>query len=94
VIPLLTTHVCLARDDGEVKEWHLDQLRALESFLSLEIRVHKGQHMRRTVDFLTSPGSAMLVHHDAATLARESELIHGWSLYSLKEEEGPTASSY
>jgi len=42
----------------------LPQVKKLASFKGLEIKVTTGCHLEKTVDFLTTPGCAMLVHKD------------------------------
>lgn len=53
----------------------LDKIEALPSFKSMEIKVHPGEKICQTVDFLTTPGSVMLVHSDPEVLARDVQFV-------------------
>ena len=60
----------------------LDAVRALPSYKSMELKAAPGDALVPTVDFLSTPGSVMLVHRDLAQVVKDYELIHTW------EEEG------
>lgn len=69
----------VAREEGVLKGYPLlDKVRALPSFKSLEIKCQPGQRLARTTDFLTTPGSVMLVHASRAQVERDYDQIHEW----------------
>ncbi|KAJ8599403.1 hypothetical protein CTAYLR_009705 [Chrysophaeum taylorii] len=54
----------------------LQSVRHLASFHAEEIKVAIGDDITKTVDFLSTPGSIMLVHNDADQLHRDVDFIH------------------
>jgi hypothetical protein len=82
----------VAREEGVLKAYPLlERVRGLPSFKSLEMKVQPGQRLSRTTDFLTTPGSVMLVHASAAQVAADYDAIHAWTeepgvFYELEEE--------
>ena len=54
----------------------LHLVRALQSYHSEEIKATIGEHIPLTVDFLTTPGSIMLVHSDKRQLPKDIDYIH------------------
>lgn len=69
----------------------LEEVRALQSYKSMEIKVLPGQDISLTVDFLSTPGSIMLVHPDLEVVVKDYDQIHRWEeegrFYELAEEE-------
>merc|ERR1719356_770401 len=66
----------VALADGVVKSTPgYDQIRALDSFVSLESGIKLGSKVERTIDIFTSAGSLILMHHDAETLANDLATI-------------------
>merc|ERR1711879_407586 len=57
-----------------------DQIKAMDSFVSLETGIAPGSKVERTVDIFTSVGSVILMHHDAATLAQDIATIRHMEL--------------
>jgi hypothetical protein len=88
----------VSREEGVLKAYPLlDRVRALPSFQSLEIKVQPGERLVKTLDFLTTPGSVMLVHESAAQVIADYDQIHAWSeqpglFYELEAPSGPTGS--
>merc|ERR1719356_1770382 len=52
-----------------------DQIKAMESFVSLETGIEAGTKVERTVDIFTSAGSVILMHHDAEILEKDMATI-------------------
>lgn len=68
------------RVEGELLSFeNLEEIRGLRSFKSIELKMKPGDRVRRTTDFLTSPGSVMLVHPDPAVVRADAEFIHDMS---------------
>jgi len=47
-----------------------------------------GDNLKKTVDMLSSPGSAILAHGDARVLERDYECIHEMDLFLVEEGGG------
>merc|ERR1719161_2640324 len=45
-----------------------DQIKAIDSFVSLETGIEAGTKVERSIDIFTSVGSVILMHHDAEIL--------------------------
>merc|ERR1712176_1566919 len=52
-----------------------DQIKAMDSFVSLETGIVPGSRVERTIDIFTSAGSVILMHHDAETLEKDIATI-------------------
>ena len=66
-------------EDGQLVGYPgLPKVEALASFHSVEIKTHPGAEMTRTIDFLTTPGSVMLVHADGAQVEADARQIEEW----------------
>merc|ERR1719401_2173209 len=52
-----------------------EQIKAMDSFVSLETGIVPGSKVERTIDIFTSAGSLILMHHDAETLANDIATI-------------------
>merc|ERR1712048_821541 len=52
-----------------------EQIKAMDSFVSLETGVMRGSKVERTVDIFTSVGSVILMHHDAEVLQHDIATI-------------------
>ena len=63
--PLLKVHGC-----------GLMEIASLPSFVSLHKNVNDGEEQVVTKDLLSSPGYAILIHHDGAQVAADSKRIH------------------
>jgi biotin carboxylase len=76
--------VCLvSRQEGTLAAYPmLEEVKALRSFVSSEIKVPVGSKLEKTVNFVTTPGSVMLVHEDGRVVEEDQATIHNW------EEEG------
>merc|ERR1711879_350137 len=62
--------------DGIVKSAPgYDQIKSMDSFVSLETGVELGTKVDRTVDIFSSVGSVILMHHDADILANDIATI-------------------
>ena len=65
-----------------------DLIRNLPSFLSEEYKLKEGEPIGLTVDFLTTPGSIMLMHSEAEQVEKDAAYIHeiskpGGGLYDI-----------
>jgi biotin carboxylase len=76
--------VCLvSRQQGTLAAYPmLEQVKNLRSFKSLEVKVPVGGKLEKTINFVTTPGSVMLVHADGRVVEEDQAQIHRW------EEEG------
>ena len=73
-------------EDGTLLGWPgLDQVKALASFHSLEIKAKVGERITKTVDFLTTPGSVMLVHAERAQVDADARGHHIAVISSCEE---------
>merc|ERR1712187_650553 len=52
-----------------------DQIRSMDSFVSLETGIESGTKVERTVDIFSSAGSVMLMHYDAEILEKDMATI-------------------
>merc|ERR1712178_364558 len=52
-----------------------DQIKAMDSFVSLETGIEAGTKVERTVDIFSSVGSVILMHHDAEILEKDMATI-------------------
>ncbi|UFR06934.1 ATP-grasp domain-containing protein [Streptomyces sp. Go40/10] len=67
---------------------YLQQLRTLESFHELRVAVAPGQRIRRTVDDLSYPAIAVLLHDSEETVLRDANTIRyldGPSFYDMTD---------
>ncbi|EWM27297.1 phosphoribosylglycinamide synthetase family protein [Nannochloropsis gaditana] len=93
--PPLKAHaaeVCLvSRKSGRLLRHFLTEHVAgntLPSLKSVELHVAVGDYLKKTVDMLSSPGSAILAHGDARVLERDYECIHEMDLFLVEEGGG------
>jgi hypothetical protein len=76
-------------EDGVVASFPgLEDVKNMPSFKKLMMNSHPGDTIRKTVDYFTTPGSAMLVHEDADILKKDYLAIRnlespGGGLYKL-----------
>ncbi|TFJ81609.1 hypothetical protein NSK_006860 [Nannochloropsis salina CCMP1776] len=89
--PPLKAHaaeVCLvSRKSGRLLRHFLTEHVAgntLPSLKSVEMHVEVGDYLKKTVDMLSSPGSAILAHGDARVLERDYECIHEMDLFLVE----------
>lgn len=65
-------------------------LRSMKSFSSLEVLVHKGDKLRKTIDLLTSPGAVQLIHDDPNILMNDYNTMHNLCInktfFKIKDE--------
>merc|ERR1712084_18879 len=52
-----------------------DQIKAMDSFVSLETGIEAGTKVERSIDIFTSAGSVILMHHDAEILEKDMATI-------------------
>merc|ERR1712187_490589 len=52
-----------------------DQIKAMDSFVSLETGIEVGSKVDRTVDIFSCAGSVILMHHDAEILEKDMATI-------------------
>merc|ERR1719356_1078206 len=52
-----------------------DQIKALDSFVSLETSIEAGTKVERSIDIFTSAGSVILMHHDSEILEKDMATI-------------------
>jgi len=81
----------VSREEGVLLAYPmLEEVRALQSYKSMEIKVLPGEEISLTIDFLSTPGSVMLVHADLDVVIRDYDQIHKWEeegrFYQLGEE--------
>lgn len=77
LLTLLMLSLCGCREEGLLQGYkNLDVVRGLRSFKSIELKTKAGEQLSCTKDFLTSPGSVMLVHSDPEVVRRDAEAIH------------------
>jgi len=76
--------VCLvSREEGMLAGYPLlPQVKNLKSYKSIEIKVPVGGKVEKTINFVTTPGSIMLVHDKGQVVEEDQATIHKW------EEEG------
>jgi len=73
----------VSRETGVLRAYpKLDDVRALRSYVSMEIKVTPGRRLQKTVDFVTTPGIIMLVHDDRRVVEEDRKTIERW------QEEG------
>ena len=61
---------------GQIKSLPgVDVIRALPSFVHMELHCQAGQFQDRTVDCFTRPGAVQLVHEDEAQVDQDYETI-------------------
>ena len=63
----------------------------MESFRHFEKKLKSGQRMVKTVDFVTTPGSIILIHSDRKQVEKDTERIHalcipGAGLYEVQKD--------
>lgn len=69
----------VSKQEGTLRAYPmLEKVKELASFNSMEIKVNPGEHLAITTDFLTTPGSIMLVHPSAKQVEEDYDLIHQW----------------
>lgn len=62
--------------DGTVESFaKFEEIRKLPSFIDLKLRVFVGSHLRRTVNYPSSPGLVFLAHEDRNVIARDYQRI-------------------
>lgn len=59
---------------------HLDEIRALPSFLSMELSNSIGDSIVRTTDIRTDSGYVLLVHDSDEALQRDFKAVTDWQL--------------
>ena len=77
--------VCLVNSfEGKLNGYPLlKEIEALESFVDAEMKMKVGENIPVTVDFITSPGSILLMHHNKDVVERDAEKIHFLELNGL-----------
>lgn len=83
------TEVCLVcYQDGQLMGYPgVERIKELPSFQSIELKNKPGDSVSKTVDFLTTPGSVMLVHEDGRQVEEDMAFIHELEkdgLYNIK----------
>merc|ERR1719230_1005058 len=70
-----------------------DQIKAMDSFVSLETTIEPGTAVERTVDIFSSVGSVILMHHDAEILEKDIEAIRQMEIDCKLFEFEPASQS-
>ena len=71
--------VLVSYEEGQLVAYPgLPLVEALPSFHSFEMKTKPGDALAPTVDFLTTPGSVMLVHADGAQVEADARQIEEW----------------
>ena len=66
----------IAQQDATVRSLEpLARIRELPSCIDLWLRVDKNLHVRKTIDYMTCPGVAVLVHEDREIIRRDYDSI-------------------
>merc|ERR1712107_683568 len=61
-----------------------DEIKAMDSFVSLETGIEIGTKVDRTIDIFTCAGSVILMHHDAEILEKDMATIR--KLFEFEQE--------
>ena len=81
-------------DQGTFKRWGpgLEEVRAMASYRGEELKLHAGNKMVKTIDFVSTPASFIFICADAATLKADYERVHvlslpGGGMYEVESDE-------
>jgi len=70
--------VCLvSREDGTLAAYpQMEKVQNMRSFQSIEVKVPVGGKLEKTINFVTTPGSIMLVHANRQVVEEDQAEIH------------------